>query len=90
MAKETSKQSPSKSGVECEIDPEGFYVFANFRDVKTNVKASLKLHRKAANALRALLSSSEADDDDTFAVILRGELTIEGNPNEQSPVISGN
>lgn len=77
MANDAPKQQSRKAGVEVEVDPEGFATFIQMRDLKSGAKASLKLHRSGANALRALLSNSEQDDDDTFAVILRGELTIE-------------
>lgn len=86
MPKLTPKQGTSKSGIEVEIDPEGFNVFVSFRDQKTGATAAVKLHRSAANALRALLASSETETDDTSAVILRGELTL-GLPHaEPSPI----
>lgn len=88
MPKQPSKTRPSSGRLEVEVDPEGFSVFVSFRDEKTGNAASLKLHRSAAAALRSLLTSSERDDDERYAVILRGELEIkEKEPNARTPAI---
>lgn len=84
MPKEPSKKLPSKGGLECEVDPDGFTVFVNLKDTKTGQSVSIELHRSAAAALRALLARSDGDDDDTFAVILRGHMTF-GDPSHAEP-----
>lgn len=77
MAKEPSKSRPSKSLVNCEIEPEGFSVFISFSDTFGR-KVVVKLHRRAANAVHALLGACDGVSEDTGAmtVSLRGELTI--------------
>jgi hypothetical protein len=76
MSKEPSKQPPSKTGIETEIQSEGYSVFMSFTDVKTGKTAMLKLHRRAAAALWALLGAcdSAADDAGAMTASLRGSI----------------
>lgn len=89
MSKDERKKSTSRGGVEVEVNPEGFAVFVDLRDLKTGTRVSIKLHRSAANALRALLATAEHDDDDNFAVILRGELTVRSEQSNEAHIIPG-
>lgn len=90
MAKEPCKKTTSKSGIETEIEVEGYSVFVTFTDPKSGDTVLLKLHRRASNAFQALLATCDgaAEDSGTMAVTLRGEMTLKrSNDNAEPPAI---
>lgn len=83
----TSKHAGKNQGVEVEVDPDGSLVFVSFRDVRTGRTVTLSLHKHAASSLRALLARTELESEETFAVVLRGDMQI-GEPDEEPRTLS--
>jgi len=96
MPKEPCKRSSSQSGIETEIQAEGYSVFVSFRDAKTGETVMLTLHRRASAALWALLGATDGSSEDAGAMTatLRGTITFNHpkaeaeNENERPPTVS--
>jgi hypothetical protein len=88
-SKEPTKQPPSRTGLDTEIDSEGYSVFVSFSDRKTGDRVMLTLHRRAAAALTALLGAVDASEDSgATEVTLRGDMQITRSTHAEPSAIS--